>query len=224
MEPHRKPSRWPSREPARQRRRPRERLGHPRPRSRRSNGLQSPKQAAARLLLFVADRSINVEQAKRAAELALLRAKRRGGDASSIRAAAQKVQDLGGNGDASTSGRRRHAISRQVAPRPRPTLHGQRTARTNQPQKPPTPTSRRATSSEGTSRRPSRLLVEQGPLPGRVPVIKWRACVMVAVTAAAHGAWSNVASYCAKAEHALDAPGVAKKQQHDPSETKIKDV
>ena len=47
----------------------------------------------------MADRSINVDQAKRAAELALFEAAP-GGDASSIRAAAQKVQDLGGNGDA----------------------------------------------------------------------------------------------------------------------------
>ena len=173
-----------------------------------ATGLQAlSRPQRVKRLLFVADRSINVDQAKRAAELALLEAQP-GGDASSIRSAAQKVQDLGGNGDASQADAA-DTQSRDKLRKAEADLARARTAR-----------DKSATKSAYAN--VAACHVERGDLAPAVKAFsrardhcqagssdQVEACVMVAVTAAAHGAWSNVASYCAKAEHALDAPGVA---------------
>jgi hypothetical protein len=169
-------------------------------------GLQTlARPARVKRLLFVADRSRNVDQARRAAQLALEEA-RLGGDGSGIRAAAHKVQDLGGNGDASQA-EVADAESREKLRRCEADLARARTSR-----------DKAATKNAYAS--VAEAHIDRGDL---APAIKAfsrcrdhctsgtsdqvETCVAVAVTAAAHGAWSNVSSYCAKAEHALDAPG-----------------
>ena len=156
---------------------------------------------------FCAPFSINATWDKPTSELALFEATP-GGDASSIRAAAQKVQDLGGHGDASTA----DAADTQSRDRLRKAEADLARART----------ARDKSATKTAYANVAACHVERGDLAPAVKAFsrardhcqagssdQVEACVMVAVTAAAHGAWSNVASYCAKAEHALDAPGVA---------------